>query len=855
MYTIEHMKKKFSYILIVAVFLSVMIPKQSHAQMAVAELGGNLFTNIMNTVETVWNSAVVKMLEPAVKTLADKLLDKVINKSLNWAFGGLDDEPGFVNNYGDFIKGTKYDEIIDWYDQSIQISGVPQSSGTPGQIAQQNYASQTSDSFKLKRAATRAIALYGKENLGKSKLAQTISLQNETISGLLGGDSGVQNFKGDFKEGGWGAYLALLNPNNTELGITSLVKSQIESEVTNEVDQKVTNLQTPLKFLDKVECLEYKANATTGEQVCVKEKTTTPAEQVSEKVNKAIVKDENKAEQSEGLIATLLRSAVGKLTDGIINRGLSKIGNGAGGFYDANQDVFNNGSIDAQFGFNNSSAGASNNNPAAGYIPGSASPTYIGGPEDQLDYGQGGAQLIIDLEAELEIMIAAAAKEQEYFNSIKIIKKENEDTIIGLDKCVPGPDSGWEARFKDLPTEGGQVMTLAFTRTKEMFADPKTNIPGAGEMVSTIDLIMKGINQDNAQNQQRIQALTRVVSNLNYIHDEVLSGFNAKKQDNNPNLVVFTKEWDQLTTAQKENAFAYAVNNQYSVLAPGETPASVVATNPNKAKTAVLRAGWQIWVDETDPQAKSDLRYSYFIVQNDLATEETIARARANAASIENSAVRAKQLLRDCLVLRAYSLGMSDTAIQNITSSGDVSSLAQINLQVTQFTNNSLFGSLPGGGGVLGGLFGGGSGGSNPFAFLDTSSARDDTVIKTFLVNERTKQQNNLPSVFLTNTVTSNVTNSILGFNSQLERDNYFNTLYSDAELTKPYIKNAKSLSELYKADTFMYLGKEVGVLYCRHPEKKHIVSPIAGGTLESVCLYPWYKSSKLNYAVAFSGI
>lgn len=851
----------FKYIAITTVFLSVMIPKQTKALRPVTEVGGNLFTNIANTVESVWNTGVVKALEPAMESVANRLLDKVINDSLNWAFDGFNDEPGFVNNFGDFVKDTKYDEIIDWYDQSSGIISQAAQTGwnsgsatpaTPGQVAEQNYQNQNSENYKLKRAATKAIALYGKENLGKSKLAKTINLENETLSGLLGGQGGVQNFKSDFKKGGWGAYLELLNPSNTQIGVTSLVKSQIDEETNKKIEQTVTDLQTPLKFLNKTECLEYKTNETTGKQVCVQERTVTPGDQVAEKVNKAIVKDENTAENADGLIATLLKSAVGKITAGVVDRGLSKITSAAtGAFYNASQDIFNNGSIDAQFGFDPTGTNDGfndNSTPSLNFNVGGANSMYIGGPEDQAGYGQGGAELIIDLQAELEQMMDYAAKEKEYFDKIRLVKKENEGTIIGLDKCIPGPDAGWEDRFRDLGSESSnqQLQLLALTTTKEMFEDPKTNIPGASDMLAAVNTILGGINQDDAQNQQRIQALAKIISTLNYVHDEVLAGFNTAKQDNNPNLVIFSDDWEELTTAQKESAFTYALNNQFATLLPGETAASVVANNPEKARKAVIEAGWKIWVTETAAQEKSDLRYSYYIIQNDLANEETIARARADATRIENNAVRSKSLLRDCIVLKAYSLGVSEPSIQNILNQGNANSLTQMTAQINQFSSPSVLGSF------LGGLGGTGSSSSSSPVFINVPNAKSDAAIKSFLLDQRLKQQNNEPSLFLTTVITSGVSNSILGFETAAEKNDYFDTLYPDANLSKSYVKNAKTMLAIYTADTFIYLKKEVGVLFCRHPGIGQIhpfFSP------ESSCLLPWYKASKLDYATAFLGI
>lgn len=859
--------------------------------MVVAETGGNLFTNIMSTVEDVWNSGVVKMLEPAIKAVADRLLDKVIDSSVNWAVGGMDDEPGFVNNFGDFVKDTKYDEIINWYDQySKELANTAQESwnshqnqggsSTPGQTAEQNYQDSKSNKLKLKRVATKTIALYGKEALGKNKLAKTLKLEDETLSKYLGGEDKVNGFKTDFSKGGWGGYLELLNPNNTEIGLASIVASEIDKETLKKTEEVITDLQTPVKFLNKTKCLETGVNETTGKEICLREITLTPGEQVSEKVTRSLFKDETKAENSEGLMGSLLKSTVGKLTSKLIDKGLAKLASSATDaiFYNQSQDIFNNGSIDAQFGFNPTGGDGygDNSTPDLSFSLGNDS-TYLGGPEDELGYGEGGAQLIIDLETELENMIKMAAEEQKYFDEIRLAKKESGETIKDLDRCVPGPDYNWEQRLKDhFGATNDQSINLGIKMTKEMFQDPKVNIPGAKTMVSAVDSILLGIKQDDAQNRQRIQALTNVISTLNYVQDQISSRVKQQKQDNNVNLVVFSKEWDLLNTAQKIDAYTYALDNQFSSLLPGETAESVVNTNPDKAKKAVIKAGWQIWVTETNPQEKSDLRYSYFIIQNDLPSEETIARARAQAVRISSSAINSKYLLQDCLVFKAYAFGIQPHVIQEILDQGNTNTLGGTNFSSNSNLFNNALDSLNqistqlnqlnniinhGPGGILGGIGGsignalGLGGGGNSYDgpdFIDTSEMINDEGLKQFLALEREKQLNNQPSLFATSAVTGGVGNSILGFTTHEEKVQYFTTLYPDDELPYSYIKNALSVISIYKYDALKLLGRDTGALYCRLTQQ---FRPRHFTPNESACLVGWYDTSDLGYAAALAGI
>lgn len=899
------MKKKFyNFIAVFIIVATITIPLKSVKAMGpVTEVGPNMFTNVLNTAEAVWNTGVVKMLEPAIESLANKLLDKVIDSSLNWAFGGFDGEPSFVNNFGEFIKGTKYDEIINWYDESAKgvidaaWSGQSQacvqeladlaltastywdtldqatkdqygslenyklewvddmiSSGcaggnntpsTPGDAAQTNYENQKKDKTKLKRAATKAIAIYGREKLKDSDIEETIGLKNETMSKVLGED-GSQKFNNDFKEGGWGAYLELLNPSNTEIGIASAVVGELDIEVSKETEEVITNLQSPVKFLDKTECVEWEkeVNKTTGKRECKIKKTLTPGDQVAAKINNALTKDEDMAENADGLIGTLLKSAVGKLTKGIIDKGLAKINsNVTNSFYDASKDIFSK-------EYDGTSLYSESNDPQT---PSDDGENYVGGPEDAKDYGQGGPQIIIDFEKDFEKKLALTREEKGYFDQIKLTKKENQGVVIALDQCVPGPDYGWEERFDKLETkkkkkdeedEGHATNAIALAETSEMAHDSKVNIPGALNIIETIKLIINTENGETVRNQQRIQALSKVMSTLNYIHDEVLSDFNAEKQDDNQNLVIFSEDWNNLTQAQKENALQYAIDHQYVPLLNGETANSILVNDSEKAKQAVLHTAWQLWTEETPHQKKTELRIAYFNNDNDLPSNESISLVKAETSRTEAEAIRSQQLLRDCSVFKAFAFGMNPDQIQSMLNA-NANTLEQISSNNISFNKEfaisytaALFPGMP----------------SEDPIFLPMDDAKTDAQIKAFLINEQQKQQNNQQSLFLTSTITGNIDNSILGFPNEAAKNQYFSTIYGDAHLKYVYTKNAKNIRQIYKQDRYIYRGRIRGSLFCRHPGQ--MVDWIGWSRdKESVCADAWYITSGLQYRASFAGI
>lgn len=123
------MKKILARVLIISMFVSgVYFLKPAPKAEAIFGIGdisfdpSNLVANLLDYGEQLFSNLIESTLKVAVQKLADKVLDKLVQDTLNWANGGFDGEPGFINNYGDFLKGTEHEILSSSLTAAIQAT-------------------------------------------------------------------------------------------------------------------------------------------------------------------------------------------------------------------------------------------------------------------------------------------------------------------------------------------------------------------------------------------------------------------------------------------------------------------------------------------------------------------------------------------------------------------------------------------------------------------------------------------------------------------------------------------------------------------------------------------------------------
>lgn len=814
--------------------------------------------------------------EQAAINYASQIITGPSQQFFNDYFGGdasVNNE--FFNIFSDderlvFISDAQnYYEFIYKKNQCFNELLIDTLGGDPTQTAQNNYNLFQSGEINSTRAVAQTVADFGTERLNNNEFQQLASGGADLTLALLGSQGRKDDFRNDITAGGWDGILSLTGEGSTDLALTTTARVLVGNQSQQELALKEAALNLPTKLLDRTRCEVYRTdeNGNTTEE-CLREVAVTPGDLVASQVSDALGSEARRGESfGDDLVGVLVRN-LGNVVGGLVDRGFGSLTNAAvGSFFDAGdvgvQNLIQGGSgTNFQSDFNvlgiepnaNSNllndTGTSINTNAGGGISVLAG---IGGPEDP------NAQIVINFNEELENNIALAEEEKSYFDGIRSLTTGVVDVVYEFEKCIPGPDYKWDTRIVDsLDTQNDEIR-LGINQMKSLVQDPQVTIPYGVEMADQIEIIFNTARTNQGSTQFRRDQLSRIINTMSFIQSEIQADFNVQKQDDNPDLVLFSEDWENLSQTQKTSILQYLVDNQLYinpvyVTDGGQTVLSDLALeqDEDKIRTAALLAAWTIWRNETPNADKLDLRESYYAIGNDLSNNQFVAIARSQFTEMATNIENSYEIALDCLAFKSYAIGESRATIaaisqnQNTQIGQKIQQLSElINTYNPSFSGNTVFG------------------GNIPT--FDTSSARSDAEIRSFLESERALQQSGGTSVFTTQRLTlpSAITNSILGFASETAKQEYFDTFYPDTWITHnpDIVGNRFSISDMYTYDIMGYTGTRggnglKGTLFCRIPGKFDRFASSNGGDDTTLCLNgSWYSISRLDLQLIVSEI
>lgn len=527
---------------------------------------------------------------------------------------------------------------------------------------------------------------------------------------------------------------------------------------------------------------------------------------------------------------------------------------------------------------------------------------YIGGPEDVLEglAWNEGPELIVNLQEVLELAINNTQAELAFYQDAERVIKDGQDSIKKIDRCAPGPDYNWTKRFDDqLPSNNSESdienqRKIGKNEQISMVDDSLVNIPGAQRMRSiVVTSLAAGSNEFEEVNQTRTRKQNILASLIN-IRGLILEDFNTYKQEVHPNLTLFIEDWNKLTPTEQFELFSlplrdnsgnpdtgsyeesdgtvvtyplYLVDKYIAIKhKEGETVQSIFTSKPNEARAAVLTLAWDLWrtqkglepADETSTppsqsgkKQKSNIRYRYYILKNDVSTQTDVLKAELiKDEAIQNNVTMAG-FLNDCIQLKSFATGHKpeeiDRSLENPPSRfisfgrSDLDVVASTLPLVTIYEKHG-----------------------REYRALDISKAKTDAEIKDFITQEKAKQEDNndaTKSVFETNLITGDgsISQSILGFEDDTEKNQYFLDFYPDDTLPdQPITRNATTIAEIYQKDytigTWPRNGGATGTLFCRLES----VFDSRGSNRDqnlTECMKTYYRMSNLEYAAILSGI
>ncbi len=388
--------------------------------------------------------------------------------------------------------------------------------------AKQNYELYRSGTGFDARQTALTIAKYAAKDLNVDALKEAIERKGP-LATYLGSRARVGEFQSDFSKGGWFAYIESANDNPlvNQSRILSLLKKKKDEAEKKKIDQQ----QTENKILDKVKCGKGGKNEY-GECKNPEESVITSSNQdIAARKEKAATKDQDQALLADEL-SDLFSYALNKFTRTALKVGINYIsqkirGNDKGndfvekmkdfvpteddsilGAVDDMADTAGSNDVGMQNISGNSDAAL--NQAMSAFTVSLEDVPYIGGPEDETDDPFGGPQRIINLRKSLDPAIKNLKKLIDIQTSMRILMFNSAKYVADLDHCLPGPDYGWEKRFKkamdkmrdiyDGDSEGAREMRmkcdLAEKNLKALVNDPLFNIPGSLVMRSVISQMM-----------------------------------------------------------------------------------------------------------------------------------------------------------------------------------------------------------------------------------------------------------------------------------------------------------------------------------------------------------------------------
>lgn len=783
----------------------------------------------------------------------------------------------FTDDYQlEFIKDAQiYYEFIYRKNQCLKELLIDTLGGDPIQTARNNYNLFQSGQINSTRAVAQTVADYGTEKLNDTKFQKLAAGGADLTLKLLGSQGRKDDFKNDITAGGWDGILSLTGEGSTDLALTTTAKVLVGNKSQDEVAIKEAALLLPTKLIDKTRCEAYVQDENgNNTSTCAREVIVTPGDLVAGQVTTSLSSEFSKGEAFGDDLALVLIKNLGNVVSGLADVGLSQLTNAAVGFFfDSNDDdiqkIISSGSgTDFQSRFN--AVGVQTNadstflgqkiSRSTSQGRGLAIPSGIGGPEDA------NPQIIINFREELESNLSLAIQEKDHYDNIRDLTKDIVDTILQFEKCIPGPDYDWENRINDSLDTSDDSVKIGINEMKAMVKDPQVTIPGGVEMRDQIEIIFNTARQNKSAAELRRQQLSRVINTMTFIKSEIKIDFDLAKKEYNNNLVLFEEDWNNLSELQKISILEYLVKNQYYinpqyVIDNGQTilTDSAIAEDEEKIRSAAITQAWGIWRSTTADEEKLNLRETFYAIQNDLSNVQFVNIARTQFDEMKVNIDNSFKIALDCMVFKSFALGKTRAELATLVNNQD-KELGEKIIELSEFIstfnpgqvslkiesdglfNNTLSGDIPG---------------------FKVDTVLPDNTLRIFLESERNLQLNNGDSLFSTPTMTiaSVIENSILGFKTELEKQEYFDDYYPSDWVQYGYTGNRLSVSEIYKHDIMRYRGSRgsnglKGSLFCRVPGKFDRFGDSDDGDDTSLCFNGlWYSISKLNLQLIISEI
>jgi hypothetical protein len=245
---------------LIMVFGSYMPAKKAHAQWITTDLVTNIetgLTAVKSALSSVYNeiasyaeqSIWIKdyILDPLAWAEAKGLLQNITNETVNWINSGFNGSPAYITNPTRFFENMADQATGAFISQNGPLSSL---------------CSPISLNVRLALALNQA-GISGNGGGSSNPYTCTLStiinnVQNASISaGVTVNGMSIAGFEGgDFSQGGWPAFAALAEPQNSFYGAYLEAQSSLDTNIANRTQQKNNELAQGQGFQTYQTCTE-----------------------------------------------------------------------------------------------------------------------------------------------------------------------------------------------------------------------------------------------------------------------------------------------------------------------------------------------------------------------------------------------------------------------------------------------------------------------------------------------------------------------------------------------------------------------------------------------------------------------
>ncbi len=661
------MKKIITFLLIISLFIQG--PYFAEAVVPTADggvLGAAIKQGIEGTIQTIQNFQVIAKdfgLDGVAYILGQKLEQKLGTSIINKATGALGSASGLVGDFNQYMNniGITQNELV--------LAGIRGLSENVSD-GQNPFAGQIARSFVQNRG----------ERTLQDTLRNTLIDPTAATGGAVGQRiakfANEQEFNtflqtGQVPEGvdAYGALFGLYsNPVNTAIGSQIAAIRASSEAVSSALETARTELQSPGTLPQRRCRNEVPLDARLGAEsrtYCADWAVETPVAAATESLNKALSGPLDRLKMSDEF-QEILGQALSSLVNKFVQRGLTSLGGAVssgvqraiGGPEDANQS----------------------NNPITG--------NNTSNTPDR----------IINLETEVEIGLERSNEAFEAIDSALVFLFDTPELTHQLDRCIPGPDFGWENRLdkyierQTRKTERksqksgnvGDANENAITKLEAQVEEAKQsmrtwlfdsnrNMPGSTTMRFEVEK-MEGKIALTKEYQDRRVVISRVRGTLETIKSQAI---NSSARFSTQPLILFTDQWEALTDAQKIDRLETAINagfigarfdpttglalpsiTRQALLDPTNGPSLVEELTPS-----YIAFQWDIWngvltnenntlIVNNAPEFRNELRALFDGIAQQVPTPAEVTRLQSNITLFADENERLRDYYAACLLIR-----------------------------------------------------------------------------------------------------------------------------------------------------------------------------------------------------------